>query len=209
MGFPLVKAMARDGAVARAALSSGERETCARLVGARRRRDYRAGRLAGKRAAARALGGRPGPGIEVISTSDGSPRLVMVDARGRRQPADARISISHRDGCAVAAVAPEGTRVGVDLERMGSLDRTAARYFLTEAERASDVTALWSLKEAAWKALGLGRSVPFKELELRTGGVAGVRAVRLGGVSIPVSASLTSPWRGYLLATVWIAGGRA
>lgn len=209
MDRTLVTATAQDGSAARAALTATERETCARLELMRGRKDFRAGRLAAKRAAGEAVGGCPLQRIEVGSGPDGSPRLALIDRSGRSRPAPIEISISHRDGRAAAAAAPAGLGVGVDLERRYSVPRRMGRYFLTKAEQAldiRDITRLWSVKEATWKALGLGHSMAFKELELchATDGV--LLGVRVRGAFHPVSARFVHPWPGYHMVTVWTSG---
>lgn len=211
-------AIARDGAVARFALTATELRRCAELPTRRRRSDYRAGRLAAKRAAGGLLGGLPRRRIEVITGRDGPPTVGLLDGEGIRRPAEVELSISHRDGRAVAAVAPPGVRIGVDLELAASVPRRMARHFLTDVEAKtledvagwSDPTVLWAFKEASWKALGLGRSVPFKALSLcwdRDGVLRGVRIY--DDVFLPVHYRLGTPWPGYHVAVVWMSGGSA
>jgi phosphopantetheinyl transferase len=138
-------------------------------VAARRRpegwQDWSLGRLAAKRAAgallAERLGQRPADAaMEIRKTVAGAPVLLAGGVQG---PA---ISIAHVQGTAVAAAAPAGWRVGIDVERPGRVRDPAA--FLAQVTTPeewgplglrvdADAAALvWSAKEAAAKALGLG-----------------------------------------------------
>jgi len=213
MNALLSTASARDGAEARQALTTREAAQCANLDGPRRRRDFRAGRLAAKRAANGVQRSHPHCRIQVSSLADGAPRLGFLDREGRERPCDARLSISHRDGLAVAVVAPPGVRVGVDVERAGSVPLQAVRYFLTSVEREMaswvDPTVLWSLKEAAWKALGLGRSVPFQAMELRGGADGQLLGVTVHGVFMPMHTRMSRPWPGFHAVAIWMTGGVA
>ena len=208
----LTTAMATDGAAARFALTSSEAERCAGLPTARGRSDFRAGRLAAKRAASVFVGPRATGSIEVVTRADGSPRLTLLQTRGVTV-LPTELSISHRQGRAVAVVAPPGMRVGVDLERIGAVQAPSLRHFLTSSERrrawGTDATVLWSLKEAAWKALALGRSLPLKALELAFDDEGKLHGVRVRGVFLPMHARMSSPWPGFHMAIVWMTGGVA
>ncbi|MFE7118046.1 4'-phosphopantetheinyl transferase superfamily protein [Streptomyces sp. NPDC057654] len=148
-----------------AGLHPAERELADALEGARRR-DF----VAGRHAAADALRllGRSGP--------------VLRDGARPRFPAGVRGSVSHCQGgaaAAVAAVGPETVGVGVDVERLGRLDRRTAGLVLTRRERAgllrepadaALLTVAFSAKEAAYKALcGLAdaRDLVFHSVEIR------------------------------------------
>jgi 4'-phosphopantetheinyl transferase EntD len=76
------------------------------------------------------------------------------------------LSIAHCDGVAIAAAADSSTRIGVDIERVGEIAPEHVRYFLTPSEKCDDASLAWVLKEAAWKALGLGLAVPFTAVQL-------------------------------------------
>jgi 4'-phosphopantetheinyl transferase EntD len=105
---------------------------------------------------------------------------VAIESRPGRAPAVSlpagaaafRVSLSHRDGAAAAAAAAAPLHLGVDLERAGTVTQASARHFLSDTERRDglrchDLTLLWALKEAAWKALLLEETVPFSGLQLR------------------------------------------
>jgi phosphopantetheinyl transferase (holo-ACP synthase) len=109
-------------------------------------------------------------------------------------------------------VAARSGRVGVDLDRAGAIRREHVRYFADRHEQAAwrraDPTALWALKEAAWKALRLGPEVPFSALQLRFGRGGELIRVRHAGATYSARAALGRPWPGYLLAVVQL-GERA
>jgi 4'-phosphopantetheinyl transferase len=148
-------------------LSAREAEFLQKLRFAKRRADWRLGRWTAKRALAICLhvpGSRPGLGqIEVISASSGAPEVFFAD-----KPAAISISLSHRAGTAICAVAlSAGAAVGCDLEVIEPRsDAFVADYFTAEeqalvamatpADRPPLLALLWSAKESALKALGQG-----------------------------------------------------
>ena len=210
MSAGLVTAIATDGREARSALTPSERATCASIAGAQQRRNWRAGRLAAKRAVQQMVDESEARQIDVGSSRAAPPTLMILDAEGRRRELEVVVSISHRDGRAVAAAVPGGLRVGVDLEPARAVPRRLARYFLSREElgRAGcgDVTVLWTLKEAVWKALRLGGEMPFKDLELCCGPSGALRGVKLRGAFLPMRADVCAPWPDYVMSTVWAKG---
>jgi hypothetical protein len=97
----------------------------------------------------------------------------------------------------------------VDLERRHSVAAHEGRWFLTAAERrlgVADLTVLWALKEAAWKALSLGQDIPFQDLELAFCRVGRLAAIRLRGRRFPARASVRFPWGGYVATVVTLEG---
>ncbi|HEV8265915.1 MAG TPA: 4'-phosphopantetheinyl transferase superfamily protein [Gemmatimonadales bacterium] len=203
-----------DRPLAASSLTAAERHACAALPTAERRAEWRAGRLAAKRAVARMLGLSDLRAIEVRSRPGTRP-LVRLPRLSAVVPLT--LSIAHAAGRAAAVVVQArgvGTdRVGVDLERAGTVRSAHARYFLGEAEqslaRRVDLTALWVLKEAAWKALGLRAETPFTALELHLGRDGQLAGLSLLGRRRPARAWLARPWPGFLLAVVTLPGGRA
>ncbi|HUK14966.1 MAG TPA: 4'-phosphopantetheinyl transferase superfamily protein [Bryobacteraceae bacterium] len=133
---------------------------------AKRRADWRLGRWTAKQAVAAYLNVpshcRCLAHIEVRVTSTGAPEVSFAN-----EPAVAAISLSHRCGRAVCAVAPYGGALGCDLEtiepRSGGF---IADYFTDEeqamvaraspADRFRLLALLWSGKESALKALRVG-----------------------------------------------------
>lgn len=115
----------------------------------KRRADWRLGRWALKQAA--------GFDVEVLAADDGAPEAW----RGtRRLPGS--ISVSHRDGRAIAVVADGDLSVGCDLERVEPRSEAFVGDFLAPAEqervlaldgeeRALAANLAWTAKEAAAK----------------------------------------------------------
>lgn len=187
-------------------LSAAECRTCAALP-EHRRADWRASRMAAKSAAAAALG-MPEDALEATPPAPGErPRLALVSATGP-VPAPLSLSVSHRDGRGAAVADLPGRKVGIDLERADAAADGTERYFLSPAERRDagslGPAALWSLKEAAWKALGCGPSTPFTALRLHFDGDSTLEAVELSGRRMPARAEVSTPWPGYVLSVVWV-----
>jgi 4'-phosphopantetheinyl transferase len=150
-------------------LSSEEAVLLSRMGFAKRRADWRLGRWTAKRAAAACLNLPGDPHalqeIEVRAAPSGAPELFLADG-----PAAVTISISHRAGVAVCAIAMRDAQLGCDLEliepRGGGF---VADYFTSEEQelisrepeedRPRLVTLLWSAKESTLKALRQGLRV--------------------------------------------------
>ena len=141
----------------------------ARLDGmrfAKRRADWRLGRWTAKRALAAYLSvpshSQALADIEIRPAPDGAPEAFFAN-----QPAAVSVSISHRAGTAVCAVALSGVALGCDLEiAEPRSDSFVTDYFTLEEQglvgRASTpdrprlLALLWSGKESALKALRAG-----------------------------------------------------
>ena len=123
------------------------------------------------------------------------------------------VSLAHSAGHAIAGAASHPARIGVDLERQGSIDAAHIRYFLVPREQEQlgrlSVTDLWTLKEAAWKALGLDDTIPFTRLELLFDADGAPYAARYGSMIEPIAAQLREPWPGWVAAVVLLAGTAA
>jgi len=145
-----------------------------------RRRKWLLGRIAAKELVQRVLAsqGRARPdrsAIVIVNEPSGAPSVTLDGAR-LRWP----ISISHRGNLAVAAVAADpNVRLGIDLEAIEPRSPGLVRDFFTEAEAAWVATAkdrdaaialIWSAKEAALKALGVGLRIDTREIEVRPDG---------------------------------------
>jgi phosphopantetheinyl transferase (holo-ACP synthase) len=155
----------------------------------RRKEDWLAGRVAAKDAVRRFLWERgAGPlwpiEVEILAGEDGAPEV--------RAPGglDLRVSISHKQGRALAMVA-EGVDPGVDLEtiepRPPELDRSAfterERGWLSarpEAERDAWRARLWAAKEAAAKRRRTGLGDP-RRMEIESMDEA---AIDVGGTRV-------------------------
>jgi 4'-phosphopantetheinyl transferase EntD len=160
-----------------------------------RRRDWLAGRLAAKEAVA-AHCGVPPARVRFVRREGNAPDVVVRDDDATPRAMPISISISHCDGLGLAAVADHPARVGVDLERAGQIEHEHLRYFLSPgewvvAERAG-ATFVWTLKEAAWKALQLNDATPFSALRLAIDRASNLRGVWLHGDWIPAAAQ---SWR--------------
>ena len=147
-------------------LSSDEAVQLSRVRFAKRRADWKLGRWTAKRAAAAYLNLPGDPHalreIEIRPAPSGAPELFLAT-----RPAPVSISISHRSGIAVCAIAMRGAQLGCDLELIEPRDASfVADYFTSEEEEliscspAGDqprlVTLLWSAKESTLKALHEG-----------------------------------------------------
>jgi 4'-phosphopantetheinyl transferase len=104
-------------------------------------------------------------GIEIGAAPSGSPDVFVGN-----KPAGVTISISHRCGRAICAIAAAGGRVGCDLELIEPHSQAFIEDYLTSEEqvrvaqtpvedRDRLVALLWSGKESTLKALRLGLRV--------------------------------------------------
>ena len=170
-----------------------------------RRREWLLGRIAAKCAVGALVGVHNPKRVEVTVAESGEPRARIRTDKGIRDLEPFAISITHCDGRAVAA-ARRTHRVGVDLERQRTIIGHHGRYFLTPHERTAfqgrDLTVLWAVKEAAWKALGCGIDTPFHALELRIDHMGRVRRVVLNSIAQPARVAVLHQLPGYVLALV-------
>jgi len=147
-------------------LSGWEATSLSRLRFAKRRSDWRLGRWTAKQAVALLLN-MPArrdalAGIEIRQASSGAPEVFFAS-----QPSPVTISLSHREGAAVCAVAPSSIALGCDLEVIEPRSDTFVTDYFTPEEQALVARAsardrsqllalLWSAKESALKALHTG-----------------------------------------------------
>lgn len=142
---------------------------CVRLNGmhfAKRRDDWRLGRWTAKCAVVSFLNlpadTQSLARIEICPASSGAPEVFIAN-----ESAAVTVSISHRSGAAICAVAAPGLDLGCDQEVIEARSEAfVADYFtegeqalvarISEAERSRLVTLLWSAKESALKALREG-----------------------------------------------------
>ncbi len=168
-------------------LSSDEKTDYGTMTYEKRRLDWLAGRLAARRALR--LFGVDGQ-VTVKADESGEPRFAgpIGEKYG--------LTISHSNIWATAIVwertgsLGEERHLGVDIEQIG--DRTEAflednftapeRILLPEGpERSVLATALWSLKEAALKALGTGLRIRPDEVSVAPDISAGTARIQLSG----------------------------
>ncbi len=133
-----------------------EREVLGRLRLERRRADWRLGRWTAKTAVGAWLSLAPAR-VQILARADGAPE-AWLDG----QPAPVSVSISHRSGRALAAVADAPAIAGCDLELIEVRSEAFIREWLTPVEQqlvwARDVAGrpllanlMWTAKEAAAK----------------------------------------------------------
>lgn len=139
--------------------------------GDKRRRDWLLGRWTAKRLV-QALMQQTGRAvaldrIAIANRPTGEPTATLLDA----PTVPLTLSLSHAHGLALGAVLPSADRrLGIDLERVAPRPATFVADYFTPAEQALvtasapawrdwQVTAIWSAKEAALKALHKGLSV--------------------------------------------------
>ncbi len=141
---------------------------------AKRRADWRLGRWTAKLGVASCLNLpahlRALAQIEIRPAPSGAPEAFVANAA-----AAVTISISHRAGTALCAVASPGARLGCDLEIVEPRsDAFVTDYFTKEeqdlvtcasaAERSRILALLWSAKESALKALREGLRVDTRDV---------------------------------------------
>jgi len=178
-------------------LGPAEREVLSGLHVEKRRADWRLGRWVAKRAVA-AVQRIPAERVEILAAADGAPEAWLGGAR-----LNVSVSLSHRSGRAMAAVAAEPAVVGCDLELVEPRSAAFVREWLPEreqallapldgSEHARVANLLWCAREAAAKVRREGL-----RLDVRRAGVVldGVAAARSGG------AGRSGGWRP--LQVVW------
>ncbi len=134
--------------------TEAELATAHEFAASKRADEWRAGRLAAK-AAAIAAGADVTPlEVTVVNDEGGKPVLHL-----HGEAANYELSLTHRDGLAIAALAPAA--LGIDLETVE--ERSAAwreeAFNDTEAPVASDdgaAACMWAAKEAVFKRIGTG-----------------------------------------------------
>lgn len=156
-------------------LSGRERQVLSRHRLPRRHADWLLGRWAAKQAILATHDELDGVGVdelEILAADDGSPRACV-----RGKPADITVSISHRDGSAVALVCPADTLAGCDVELIEARPPVFVRDWFTPTEREAVecapapsrdllVTTIWSAKESALKAIRQGLRLDTRDVEV-------------------------------------------
>src|SRR5579871_3530236 len=146
-------------------LGAREIQTLNKLHVPKRRADWRLGRWTAKLGLCGYLNIAPAREIarvQILAAESGAPQGYIGD-----NPAKAAISLSHRDGRAICAVAPADAALGCDLEKIEPRSEVfVADYFTaneqsliaraSSIERTKLVAAMWSAKESVLKALRVG-----------------------------------------------------
>jgi 4'-phosphopantetheinyl transferase len=161
-------------------LSPFELSVLGKLWAPKRRRDWRLGRWTAKCALVRAgaLGKADADLCEwtrlsIRADEAGVPRLFLDDVEGEWET-----SISHSGELGMAAVARRTAAVGCDIETIGRRGEEFVIDWFTDSERqvvssvdadarSRVVTAIWSAKESALKALGVGLRLDTRQVEVR------------------------------------------
>lgn len=141
-------------------LHPAERAALDRLTVPKRRRDWLLGRWTAKRLLAARLGAPPAR-LAVLAADDGAPEPWLDGA-----PLPLTLAISHSGDLGLAA-ARARLPLGADVELIALRDPALVTDFFTPAEQAAIaraapgdrdalVTAVWSAKESALKALRVG-----------------------------------------------------
>src|SRR5271169_4808632 len=178
---------------------------------AKRRADWRLGRWTAKCAVAASLklsNDRRSPKrIEISAASTGQPEVVLVDRTER-----VTISLSHRTGIAICAVAFGDVILGCDLEVIEPRsDGFIADYFTVEEqsaiaqvdaeERSALIALLWSAKESALKALHVGLRADTRSVRVEIPGALDKlfenAAASMSKAASPIQSGTLSPrtWR--------------
>ena len=142
-------------------MAAGEAVRLRRMLVPKRQNDFRLGRWTARQALA-GCPGVPAGAIEVRAAAGGAPEVLIEGMAGR-----CTISLSHAAGAAICALSPSGAELGCDLELVEPRSAEFIETFFTEKERlvieASPAdecallnTAIWTAKESALKALGVG-----------------------------------------------------
>lgn len=160
-------------------LSSRERSIFASLRNPRRRKEWLLGRAAAKEAIRRMCDGiNAAPfacEIEIEQSDNGRP--VASERTLAKLGWFPAISISHKDGTAVALAARAASTVGIDFELITERESGFEKLAFTEKEqeallkvppavRPAAMAKFWCAKEAVGKALGIGMSNNPKSLEI-------------------------------------------
>lgn len=182
-------------------LSRAERALWRTMTGPmKRRRDWLMGRIALKEAARYWLLTQYGVAvmpadIELHPDQSGKPHVNAEMLAALSLPAP-EVSLTHTGGMAMAAAAPPGRPIGIDMEFLDGVDPALlSNGAFSEAERAllgPDAAGLvmgWCAKEAAAKLLGTGLTGRPKGFVLSgvAGGLARVETPEAGALTVAVT----------------------
>jgi len=160
-------------------LNDSEQAVLSGLRVERRRRDWRLGRWLAKQGVLRYMSEAGSPhqpaDIEIRATEHGAPAGFVAG-----EPLPITLSLSHRGGHGLCALAAGEVELGCDLELVESHSDAFVRDYFTGAEieqigciagayRNLAVTLVWSAKESALKALGEGLRLDTRSVEVDVG----------------------------------------
>lgn len=168
-------------------LSLPERERLAALRVEKRRREWLLGRWTARRLIQRHLaesGLACDPrDLQIVAAPSGAPTIGALQPAVRAALDGWHLTISHSQGRAFCALA-RTPAIGADIEQVAPRHPVFAGDYFTPIERAAVaaapperrellITAIWSAKEAALKALRLGLSVDTRRVECRVAPASG------------------------------------
>ncbi len=156
----------------------------ARRPAAARLAEHRVGRVLARVMIAHCAGCEP-RAVRLRVSTFGRPEIVAPQSAR-----ELRFSVAHSDGLVLCAVT-RGAAIGADVESLGAAgpdplavakvvcsgsERAVLRRAAPE-RRAEHLIAMWTIKEALAKAVGLGASLPFDSIWIapRSDGTAAVR----------------------------------
>lgn len=145
--------------------SQREKEIFESFKSPKRKREWYWARVAAKQLIGNLFSEKPEK-VEILSDKDRAPYAVVKD---RKIP----VSLSHRENLCGCAVSPQGGPVGMDIEKKEKKDISLFLEYLDEHEYSyclshpDSFSAVWALKEASLKMLGLGLSVSAREAAVR------------------------------------------
>lgn len=149
-------------------LHPAELATAAAFASEVRRRSYISGRIAAKLAIRQVFPGLTGPEINITANKVGKPVAGGL-------PESHAVSISHSDHHGAAVCFPAAFPMGIDIETPEEKNRPVISSILSGEELAFLQThqdslqclhVLWTAKEAAGKATGLGFRLPVEKYEI-------------------------------------------
>ncbi|MFQ3663375.1 MAG: 4'-phosphopantetheinyl transferase superfamily protein [Chloroflexaceae bacterium] len=162
-------------------LSLPEQERLAALRVEKRRREWLLGRWTARRLIQRHLAGAGLTcdlrDLQILAAPSGAPTISVSRPELQAALTGWHLTISHSRGRAFCALA-RTPAIGADIEQVAPRHPAFAGDYFTPAERAAVaatppeqremlITAIWSAKEAALKALRLGLSVDTRRVECR------------------------------------------
>ena len=154
---------------ANAVLCEKELDFYNRLKIQKRKTEWLGGRLALKKLLA-TYTGRPLTDFSILVPVGVGKPVITAEGGEVHIP----FSLTHSNGFAVAAIAPDKKYIGIDLEKIASRIRVWKTDFFHPAELSQEddtfLTALWTQKEAVVKLLGSGLTINTFDVRL-VGGI--------------------------------------